>query len=107
MMHPAPIRARSRTCDWFQMLVPGPISALGATSAVGWMRTDGRSFTRTPPAVRAILACRGAGGPRLVAQLPDEVAQAREGGGHRLAAVADRILLRICQFARRASGRQQ
>src|SRR5947207_1574711 len=48
MMHPAPIRARSRTWDWFQMLVPSPICASGATSAVGWMRTDGRSFMRSP-----------------------------------------------------------
>src|SRR5438309_161724 len=38
------------------MLVPSPISAWGATSAVGWMRTDGRSFMRSP-AVGRILPC--------------------------------------------------
>jgi len=44
--------ARSRTWDWFQMLVPSPISASGATSAVRWMRTDGRSFMRSPAVLR-------------------------------------------------------
>src|SRR5207302_1556454 len=70
MMHPVPMWARSRTWDWFQMLVPSPISASGATSAVGWMRTDGLSFMRSPavrrfyPAARSSLGSSSSGGER-------------------------------------------
>src|SRR5438874_10503940 len=90
MMHPAPIRAPSRTWDWFQMLVPSPICASGATSAVGWMRTDGRSFMRSPAVPRFYAAphdrlgsSRGAG----------QRSNARGGGGDRLPTMAEAVLL--------------
>jgi hypothetical protein len=41
--HPAPMRARSRICAWFQMLEPGPTTASDETSAVGCTRTPARS----------------------------------------------------------------
>src|SRR6266516_928073 len=90
MMHPDPIRAPSRTWDWFQMLVPSPICASGATSAVGWMRTDGRSFMRSPAV------------PRFYAARPERLASsrgacqrsnARGGGGDRLPTMAEAVLL--------------
>src|SRR5579859_1703137 len=92
MTQPAPIRARSRTCDWFQMLVPGPISADGETSAVGWMRTDGRSFMRSPRGPVRILAARPRGRNRA-RRSEGQAADARCGSGHRSTAMADPVLL--------------
>src|SRR5687768_2009098 len=48
MMQPEPMRARSRTWAWFQMLEPRPMIASGETSAVGWMRTSARSAMGSP-----------------------------------------------------------
>src|SRR5437868_7910606 len=105
MMHPAPMRARSRTWDWFQMLVPSPISAWGATSAVGWMRTDGRSFMRTP-AVRRILPCPLEG---LVSASSSRGGEGPDGVGgrrHRLAPMAHAVLLFWCELSRGQTGRE-
>src|SRR5437667_1972431 len=103
MMHPAPIRARSRTCDWFQMLVPSPISASGATSAVGWMRTDGRSFMRSPAVPRFYAARHDRlGSSRGASQRP----KARRGGGDRLPTVAEAVLLLRRQLCGREARRE-
>src|SRR5438132_13812520 len=95
MMHPAPIRARSRTWDWFQMLVPSPISASAATSAVGWMRTDGRSFMRSP-AVRGFYpaAWRSLGSSLSGGEGEDAGSGCRDGPP----AMAHAILLLGCQL---------
>src|SRR6266513_3601286 len=103
MMHPAPIRARSRTWDWFQMLVPAPISASGATSAVGWMRTDGRSFMRSPavPRFYAAASDRLGSSPSV-----GQGSNARGGRRDGLSAVADTVLLLWSQLCGGDSGRQ-
>src|SRR5438105_3218751 len=101
MMHPVPMWARSRTWDWFQMLVPSPISASGATSAVGWMRTDGRSFMRSPavrrfyPAARSSLGSSSSGGER-----EDAGSGCRDGPPP----MAHALLLLGCQLGGRDAG---
>src|SRR3990172_7936350 len=97
-----PIRAPSRTCAPFQILVPLPIAAVSATSALGWMRA-GRLFMRAPLGVQlypSSVASRYGG---LGQQRP----QARQRRGDRATAMRDRVLLRLRQLGRGDAAREQ